>query len=86
MNRADEAADLLAELMHGNDRRELVDVLGAALDPYELARLCAVARSRLGRLNGARARAAAIAAGYLTETERPPADLGNGRPVSDRIT
>lgn len=65
MSRADQAADLLVELMHGRDKTELVAVLEDALDPYGLARLCAVAGSRLGALNGARAREAAIAAGHL---------------------
>ena len=70
--RPGEVADLLVELVErgktsgrpGSDN-ELADVLGAALDPYELARLSAVARTRLGRLNGARAREEGIAAGHI---------------------
>ena len=65
MSKADEAADLLAELMHGRDRRELAEVLGAALDSHELARLSAVARTRLGALNGARARQAGLENGTI---------------------
>jgi hypothetical protein len=70
VSRADQAADLLVELMHGRDRTELSAVLEDALDPYGLARLCAVAGSRLGALNGARARREYLVAGILRETER----------------
>jgi hypothetical protein len=76
MNRADDCAALLAELVergktsgrpHGDE--VLASVLDAALDPYELARLSAVARARLGAVNGARARQAAIEAGHLRPHE-----------------
>lgn len=80
-SRADQAADLLAEVMTGRDRAELANVLGEALDVYELARVIAVARTHLGRVHGATARQEAIDAGYLRPTERPPADLGNRRPL-----
>ena len=63
--KADKAADLLAELMHGRDRSELAGVLRDALTDYELARLCAVAGSRLGALNGARARQAGLENGTI---------------------
>jgi hypothetical protein len=66
MSRADQAADLLAELMHGNDRAEVAGALGDALDAYALARLAAVARTRLGALTAARVRADAIRAGYTS--------------------
>ena len=65
MNRADQAADLLAELMHSRDRTELARVLGAALDPYSLACLVAVARTRLGDPRRSGARQAAISAGLV---------------------
>lgn len=44
----DEVADLLEELAR-RDRDGLVEVLGEGLDRYALARLHALARSRLGR-------------------------------------
>ena len=74
MNRASEAADLLAEIVERgkttgrpDSDHELEDVLAAALDPFELARLVAVSRTRLGFVRRAEnpARAAAIAAGLL---------------------
>lgn len=96
MTRAEEAAELLREIVErgktsgrpGSDN-DLSDVLQAALDPYELARLCAVARSHISRGNGARAREAAIAAGHLRTAEgecAAPADLGNGRRPNDGST
>jgi hypothetical protein len=55
MNRADAIADLLLELMDkphltgGRSSVKIGEVLAAALDEYELARLYAVASDRLGR-------------------------------------
>jgi len=72
VSRADEAAELLTEIVErgktsgrpgGDD--ELARVLAGSLDAYALACLCAVARSRLGAVNGARTRQAAIDSGNL---------------------
>lgn len=72
MSRADEAADLLADIVERGKTsgrpgacHDLAELLATALDAYELARLAAVARARLGALNGAATRKAAIEAGTL---------------------
>jgi hypothetical protein len=94
VNRAEQVADLLREIVErgktsgrpGADN-DLCDVLDAALDPYALARVYAVASTHLGRLHGARARQDAISAGHLRpEKERPPADLGDARPLGEVST
>lgn len=62
MTTADQVADALVELMHGRDKSELELVLHQALDRYELARLGAVARTRLGQLRAERIPQQVIAA------------------------
>lgn len=63
--RADEAADLIVELLHGRDRSELAAVLKEALNRGSLDRLIAFGNYRLGRHPDSPQRRALIEAGLL---------------------